>query len=350
MKRKKILYIQQETPLGRLDPKFMELLPYIKKHYNTYITNIRNPVARSSFDGKIIRLPAKAVARLVLKSVKYDLVYVRNILDVTLLRGLRLMNHNLVLEISQPGGSALDLFPRSTEKSSRRIRKNVEKAAKVAKIVLVEGEHQAKLLRKWNNNILVCPPVFPHPTAPFNNPGPGEEVRAVGFAGTGDTCQALKSLERGLQEVCRRFPRIHAIGKSDSLFILEPPVKYMYKKIDFATSSDIFSDMDIFIFPATRQTDDFYGNSLFVLLALAAKKPCVVWSTEIDGNIFQNGEDLFIVSNDDEFVEKLSTLIENRELRFTMAQRGFEKAQKYFSPEVVSDFYIDAFNKSLETN
>lgn len=285
-------------------------------------------------------------ANLVLKSPKYDMVYVRNILDVNFLRGLRLLNHNLVLEISQPHGLAIDLSDMSGEKTKRN-HKIVEKAAKVAKRVFVDGNHQAKILKKWNNNIHICPPVFPDTKAPFSEFRPAERVKAVGFAGTGTDYQALKSIERALKEVCKKFPHIHAIGKSDRFFLLEPPVKYVYRKINPDAIGDIFSDTDIFIFPAKRLTEDFYGNSLFVLHALAAKKPCVVWRTEIDGNIFKDGEDMFIVSCEDEFVEKLSILIENRKVRQTMAEKGFEKAKKHFSPDVVAQFYIDAFEKIL---
>lgn len=347
MSRRNIIFIQHHSHLPPRDEKIKTLLPYIKHNFMTYVETLRIPAFEPAPGGKNSAVPLKTRAKLVLKAVKFDLVYVRNIFDLTLLRSLRLANDNLVLEISQPRGSALDLFAQSSEKRRRRMRKIVEKAAAVSKRVLVEGDHQVKMLKKWNNNIHVCPPVFPNTTAPPGKSGAAEEVRAVGFAGTGADLHALKSIEGALQKICEKFPEIHAIGKSEHFFRLEPPVKFVYRKIDPKAGCDIFSDTDIWIQPAKRQTADFYGNSTFVLHALAARKPCIVWRTEIDGTIFRDGEDMFIVSCEDEFVEKLSLLIENRKLRKNMAEKGFERAKKHFSPDVAADFYIDAFKKIL---
>ena len=67
--------------------------------------------------------------------------------------------------------------------------------------------------------------------------------------------------------------------------------------------------------------------------------PCVISPHGANCNVMENNTTGYFAENEEEWVEKLSKLIENAELRKTMGSEGKERMQKTYSVEANMEKY-----------
>jgi glycosyltransferase involved in cell wall biosynthesis len=67
----------------------------------------------------------------------------------------------------------------------------------------------------------------------------------------------------------------------------------------------------------------------------------------VNTTIIQDGFNGFLATNENEWVEKLSKLIKDENLRIQLGKRGQETVEKHYSFNAQKDIYIEIFESLL---
>ena len=71
--------------------------------------------------------------------------------------------------------------------------------------------------------------------------------------------------------------------------------------------------------------------------------PAVMSPVGVNKEIISNGENGFLAATNEEWVEKLSYLIDNPQVRVAMGEKGRQKVESEFSVNAVKDKYVSLF-------
>jgi glycosyltransferase involved in cell wall biosynthesis len=89
--------------------------------------------------------------------------------------------------------------------------------------------------------------------------------------------------------------------------------------------------------------DDLWSRGkcgLKIVQYLSVGLPVVCTPVGINSDIIQNGENGFWAANDQEWIDRLSILIQNPDLRYQMGLKGIEKVEREYSLGVTSEKFF----------
>jgi glycosyltransferase involved in cell wall biosynthesis len=86
------------------------------------------------------------------------------------------------------------------------------------------------------------------------------------------------------------------------------------------------------------------GTRLKILDALAMGKAVVSTTIGAEGLELTNGQDILIADADEEFAQKVVTLLKKTELRKTMAENGRATVEKKYSWNVIGPQLLDVYS------
>jgi len=157
----------------------------------------------------------------------------------------------------------------------------------------------------------------------------------LGWIGTKGNLKYLKKLEPVLETIRQRFPQVKLkIVSNDFLDSLHLPIiKKPWKLED--ENVDLIS-FDIGLMPLN---DDLWSRGkcgLKIVQYLSVGVPVVCTPVGINSDIVQDGENGFWATSHQEWIDRLSTLIQNPDLRYQMGLKGIEKVEKEYSLTVTS--------------
>jgi glycosyltransferase involved in cell wall biosynthesis len=163
----------------------------------------------------------------------------------------------------------------------------------------------------------------------------------LGWIGTKGNLKYLKRLEPVFETLFHRFPHVKLKIVSNDFYDSSslPVIKKLWKLED--ENLDLIS-FDIGLMPLN---DDLWSRGkcgLKIVQYLSVGLPVVCTPVGINSDIIQNGENGFWAANDQEWIDRLSILIQNPDLRYQMGLRGIEKVEEEYSLKVTSEklFYI----------
>jgi glycosyltransferase involved in cell wall biosynthesis len=161
----------------------------------------------------------------------------------------------------------------------------------------------------------------------------------LGWIGTKGNLKYLKKLVPVLETVRQRFPQVKLKIVSNDFFDSPhlPIIKKPWKLED--ENADLIS-FDIGLMPLN---DDLWSQGkcgLKIVQYLSVGLPVVCTPVGINSDIIQNGENGFWAANNQEWIDRLSTLIQNPDLRYQMGLKGIEKVEKEYSLAVTSEKYL----------
>jgi glycosyltransferase involved in cell wall biosynthesis len=165
-----------------------------------------------------------------------------------------------------------------------------------------------------------------------------EEI-ILGWIGTKGNLKYLKKLEPVFESIRQRFPRVKLKIVSNDFYDSPylPVVKKPWKLED--ENEDLIS-FDIGLMPLD---DDLWSKGkcgLKIIQYLSVGVPVVCTPVGINPDIVQDGENGFWATNHQEWVERLSNLIQNQELRYQMGLKGIETVEREYSLRVTSEKFF----------
>jgi len=161
----------------------------------------------------------------------------------------------------------------------------------------------------------------------------------LGWIGTKGNLKYLKRLEPVFETIQQRFSQVKLKIVSNDFYDPSslPVIKKTWKLED--ENVDLIS-FDIGLMPLN---DDLWSRGkcgLKIVQYLGVGLPVVCTPVGINSDIIQNGENGFWAATDQEWIDRLSILIQNPDLRFQMGLKGIEKVEKEYSLGVTSEKFF----------
>jgi glycosyltransferase involved in cell wall biosynthesis len=208
------------------------------------------------------------------------------------------------------------------------------------------NEYLCEFARKYSKSVTCIPTTID--TVGLHNPqlyhkAAGSEI-IIGWTGSHSTMKYLKDLEDVLCKLEEKYPNVLVWIISDRMPDLKIP-RLVYKPWALNSEIENLAQFDIGIMPLP---DDQWAKGkcgFKALQYLALGIPCIVSPVGINTQIVSPGKEGFHANTEDEWIEKLSTLIEHPELRTRMGDNGRRKVEADYSVVSNNDFFLSLFEK-----
>lgn len=232
-----------------------------------------------------------------------------------------------------------------------RLLKRPEKTARIIELstaVIAGNENLKAYAQRYNRNITVIPtPVDTdhfRPRPPRATSGGADRV-VIGWIGSNTTAPYLRMIEPALEELMRRYPEVELriVGGS-----YRPPglSRVSLHRWRLATELRDLHSFDIGIMPMP-DTDWTRGKCSFkTLLYMSVGLPSVCSPVGVTTDIIQDGVNGFLATSTDEWVEKLSRLIEDAALRQEIGMAGRRSVEEKYSLHVQAPRLLDVIERT----
>lgn len=222
-------------------------------------------------------------------------------------------------------------------KSSNR--KKTEIMVKYADEIIISTESLNNFCSLFNRKgVVIISPVETERIRPVNKQS--EEMPTIGWIGSSWTTDYLKVVESALQKLRKEVSfNFLTIGVKPDFRI--PNINHISKTWSYEEENSYISEMDIGIMPLPDNDFTRAKGGYKLYLYMAAGIPCVASPVGVNKLIIRNGENGFLASSEDEWIEALRILLSDSQLRKKMGQTGRNDALKYYDRAI-------CFNKLLE--
>jgi glycosyltransferase involved in cell wall biosynthesis len=161
----------------------------------------------------------------------------------------------------------------------------------------------------------------------------------LGWIGTKGNLKYLKTLEPVFEALARKFSRLKLKIVCDDFYdsLHLPVVKKTWRLED--ENEDLIS-FDIGLMPLG---DDLWSKGkcgLKIIQYLSVGVPVVCTPVGVNSDIVQDGENGFWATTQQEWVDRLKTLIQNPDLRQRMGLSGMSTVEKEYSLRITSEQFL----------
>ena len=169
----------------------------------------------------------------------------------------------------------------------------------------------------------------------------------LGWIGTKGNLKYLKKLEPVFQTIRQRFPRAKLKIVSNDFYDSShlPVVKKLWKLED--ENEDLIS-FDIGLMPLD---DDLWSKGkcgLKIIQYLSVGVPVVCTPVGVNSDIVRDGENGFWAMGHQEWVDRLSNLIQNPDLRLQMGLKGIKTVEREYSLTVTSEKFFQVLQELVK--
>jgi len=168
----------------------------------------------------------------------------------------------------------------------------------------------------------------------------------LGWIGTKGNLRYLKRLEPTLQAIAKRFPQVKLKVISNGHFESNS-ISTTNKAWKLEDENQDLISFDIGLMPLGEDLWSKGKCGLKIVQYLSVGVPVVCTPVGINSDIVVDGENGFWAMDDQEWVDRLSSLIQNPELRRQMGVKGIETIEKGYSLSVTSEKFYNIL-KSLQ--
>lgn len=287
---------------------------------------------------KIARFSRSALARVkdVRDAAAFDVVFVHReafpfgpaFIESWLAKSGKPIVYDFDDSIYLPSGSALRDFVRRPDKTNAIIH--------LARHVIVCNEHLRNFCLAYNQNVTIVrtsvdttdqfrPREYPDKLPPED----GRPVR-LGWIGSHSTAPYLLRLSSVLERLAQRYPiELLVVGAGKELSM--PGVNVINKAWSLATEVDDFRSLDIGLYPLENGVWERGKTSFKTIQYMAVGVPGVISRVGAACDIVVEGENGLLAGGDDEWLAKLSRLIDDPQLRRKLGTNGRLTAERDFS-------------------
>jgi glycosyltransferase involved in cell wall biosynthesis len=301
--------------------------------------NYSEKLKQAGVDHRIVPIPKNFLVRLIhfLPIAFYDIVVIqKKVFHVWELFLLRLLARMIIYDIDD-AVMYLDKrgMPDPTRISPKRLKRFL-RTVRTADHVITGNHFLADYIRPFNPQLTIIP--TPVNTRQYcvrgdgKNDGEKDKV-IIGWIGTQGNLKYLKMLEKPLARLSAAYPHIRMRIVCDRFIDLDGvPLDKKPWSLD-EEASDLNS-FDIGVMPLV---DDAWtqGKCGFKILQyMGVGIPSVCSPVGVNAEIVHEGVNGYLARNEDEWVEKLSRLIEQEELRRQVGIKGRELVEAHYSLEI----------------
>ena len=226
----------------------------------------------------------------------------------------------------------------------------VGKIIKMSNYIIVSNKYLQNYSKKFNSRVSVIP--TPIDTEKFIFGGSGNVAvdrnnMVVGWIGSATTAGYLKTLYPVFSKLAKKYSyRLKVVGVGTEIDI--PGVDVENKEWRLESEYEDYRSLDIGVYPLP---DDEWakGKAGFkAIYYMAAGIPCVASPVGMNKEIIEDGVNGFLANSEEEWIEKLSLLIENPELRERIGLAGRKTVEERYSVEVNAPKYLEVLRSVYE--
>ncbi len=319
-----------------VNKNFYKIL-YIKGHYFSKAFYFFMSILNRLFD--------------IFRALKYDIIFIHrealpigSILIETILSKIK---KKIIFDFDDA------VFLPNTSKSNNYIErfKNPNKISRIITLsdcVIVGNNYLAEYADKFNNNVIVIPtPIDTNKYTVDTNRRNSSEV-TIGWIGSFTTRSYLEEIWHVLELLKMKYSNVKLKFIGNWSELKNPFDKAEYKEWSMESEISDVRSFDIGIMP---MPDDMWtkGKCGFkAILYMACGIPVVASPVGTNMEIIEDGVNGFFADSEKEWIDRLSMLIEDLELRKRIGMAGRDTVEKRYSVAHTADYFIAALNEAYE--
>lgn len=229
--------------------------------------------------------------------------------------------------------------------------KRPEKANEImalADLVLAGSSHLAGYARQFNSNVHVVPSTLDLDIYTFNKKTRKEDAPVViGWCGSVTTIKHFEMIISVYRKLMRKY------GSAITFKVYGLP-GYVNKElgiesISFSPDTEVpvISSFDIGVMPLPDNEWTRGKCGMKGLQCMALGIPVVMQAVGANKEIICEGENGFLANNEDEWIDKLSILIDSEDWRRKLGANGRRTIEKGFSCQAIKEMYVNLFQELL---
>lgn len=288
-----------------------------------------NPLFSAGINCKVEKLPSNYYTRFKLfrQAGDFDGVFLQkkcpNFFDAYILRKFSKkiiydFDDAIMYSPNEPGSDKTSHF------------KLFRKTAKIADLVIAGNSYLAEHTARFNRNVEILPTGLDiNEYKAKNKPPKDDKIRLV-WIGSKSTLAYLAQIKPALKEIGRRFDNVALRIICDDFFDLDNfKVEKCLWTLENQASDLVQCDIGLAPLPDNRFTRGKCGFK--ILQYQAARLPVVASPVGVNADFITDGRTGYLASDNNQWVDKISKLIENKTLRKQMADAGMAHVEKFDS-------------------
>ena len=218
------------------------------------------------------------------------------------------------------------------------------KLCSLATHVTVGNSHLKEYATRYNDEVTVVPTTVDTELYRTELRRPRTDgVPVVGWTGSYSTLQHLQTAAPVLTQLAKRHPYRLVIVGTQALDV--PGVDTEFRRWKSSTEVQDLADVDIGIMPLPDNEWTRGKCGLKALQYMALGVPAVVSPVGVNEEIISDGMNGFVARTDDDWIEKLSTLMTKPELRSRLGEAARKVVEKRYSAQSIAPRVFDIFQK-----
>ncbi|MBP6004837.1 MAG: glycosyltransferase family 4 protein [Pyrinomonadaceae bacterium] len=221
----------------------------------------------------------------------------------------------------------------------------IKEIIRISKAVIVNSSHIRDYALQFNRNVWQVPSVVDTDKFVYQ-PRTDENARVcVGWSGSPTTLQNIKMIERPLQQISEKaICDIHLIGGTE--FGIEN-VRYTAQKWNLDTEVDDLRKMQIGLVPLPDNSWNRYKFIMKTAQYMALGIVPVGTPMASNPEVIRHGENGFLADSDKEWVEYVSLLVQDGNLRRNLSEAAAIDARERYSLAANTSKIIEAFRSAV---
>lgn len=274
---------------------------------------------------------------------RFDLVFLqRTTFPLGLEKLLRARNKNIIFDIDDsiylPDKEEKGLIGRIKRYTKK---KEVVSILRVTRCVIAENDYIKNFVERYCRDVyLITGPIDTVKNFPKKDKSNLEEI-TIGWIGTPSTTPYLKMLDGVFKELGRKYKiKVRLIGATPYSI---DGVKV--ERVNWSEETEVSElhkfDIGVMSMPDNEWTRGKVGCKMLQYMANAI--PAVISYTPTTARIIEDGINGFLAGSEEEWIRKLSLLIENPDLMEKMGREGRKTVEEKFAVSVSIPRYLEIF-------
>jgi len=224
-----------------------------------------------------------------------------------------------------------------------------------AHAVIAGNQFLADYAKQFNSNVFLIPTTIdtefhkPQPSSPHRRGTEGEVKKIViGWSGSITTIKHFEIAVPALKKILAKYPNqleIHVIGQGN---YVNPELPVISKNWSSKTEVSDLNEFDIGIMPLPNDEWVKGKCGLKGLSYMACGVATVMSNVGVNPEIINHGENGYLAESEADWVNCISLLIENPELRNKLAEAGRKTVVEKYSVQSNKYKYLEVFNSLIK--
>lgn len=218
---------------------------------------------------------------------------------------------------------------------------------KMSSLVIVGNSFLANYAKQYNENIAIIPTTIDTNYHKPNTNSVKNDKICIGWTGSSTTIKHFVTIAPTLKKLKETFKtKIEFCVISDNIPIeIDLPINFI--KWDKDKEIEQLQRFDIGIMPLP-DNEWAKGKCGFKgLQYMSLEIPTIMSPIGVNKEIINNGENGFLANSEKEWIDKLTLLISNKELRETLGKKGRKTIEDNYSISSNKENYIKLFNNLI---